>query len=324
MITLLENNSNSITLYDNFNELPDEYKIKYKGGNRSQAKEAYIRLVNTLIARHNTLLSDYVNGGTKILVDYGCGHEPKWIRPDAYKLGQGCMECFRIKQSYTIKANWENKTDEERNNFKEKMKDVNQKEWARRKADEQFMEDFKYSIKQGMNNMSEEDKNRRKNNISNAWANKTDEEREKFHLEHCRENSANWKGGPDSIDTYLRQMVCPREWKKKVLKNSGYKCCLTLQGKGLHIHHIRSFNLLVIDAHEALNIEYKKESKNYTKDEKDALVEYITEWHKNDNNYIVINSEIHMEFHRRYGLGYNTVEQWEEFVKQINKELEVK
>lgn len=321
VIALLENNT---VLYSDYNDLPEYYKKKFLGSSRSQAKEAYVKLVNTLITRDDILLSDYVNGGTKILVDYCCGHEPKWIRPDAYKLGQGCMECFRIRQRDILKANWENKTDEEKNSFKTKMKDVNQKEWAKRKANEEFMEDFKYSIKQGMNNMSEDNKERRKNNISSTWANKTDEEREKFHLEHSGENSANWKGGPDSIDTYLRQMVCPREWKKEVLKNNNYRCCLTGHGKGLHIHHIRSFNLLVIDAHEALNIEYKKESKNYTKDEKDALVNYIAEWHKNDNNYIVISGEIHMEFHKRYGLGYNTIEQWEEFVKQINKELEVK
>ena len=324
VITLLENNDNSTVLYNSFNELPDEYRMKFKGGSRSQAKEAYVRLVNTLIARHNTLLSDYANGGTKILVDYGCGHEPKWIRPDAYKSGQGCMECFRSEQRLKLKEYHENMTSEEKEAYREKCRKVNGAEWERRRRDEKFMYDFRCSIKNGMENMSCSDKQKRKEAISSTWENKTEEERRQFHIEHSGENSSNWKGGPDSIDAYLRQAVCTKEWKKETIKNNNYKCCLTDGGKRLNIHHIRSFNLLVVDAHEALRIKYKKESKNYTNEEKNALVDYIAEWHKNDSNYVVISEEVHMEFHRRYGFGYNTAEQWNEFVKQIDKELEVK
>ena len=76
-----------------------------------------------------------------------------------------------------------------------------------------------------------------------------------------------------------------RQFVKDVLKLSDYTCQVTsVRGGKLVVHHLNGYN-----------------------------------WHINGrmdvNNVVVISQKIHMKFHAIYGYGYNTKEQWEEFVK---------
>ncbi len=73
--------------------------IDYKNGNRcpkcrgvcrEQAKED---LINLIKKNNHSLLSEYVNKKTKVLIDFNCGHESHWISPDNYKTGSRCPKC---------------------------------------------------------------------------------------------------------------------------------------------------------------------------------------------------------------------------------------
>ena len=55
-----------------------------------QAKEDFVNIVNN---NGHTLLSEYTNNRTKVLIDFNCGHESHWIRPADYKSGKGCPKC---------------------------------------------------------------------------------------------------------------------------------------------------------------------------------------------------------------------------------------
>ena len=74
---------------------PNDYKSglgcpKCGGTCSEQAKEYFIDLINT---NNHKLLSNYTNNKTKVLIDFNCGHEPHWTRPNSYKKGFGCPKC---------------------------------------------------------------------------------------------------------------------------------------------------------------------------------------------------------------------------------------
>ena len=301
--------------YEEFDDLPEDLKKKYKGSNTKKSKQSFVKFVNLLNSNGHVLVGCYVNYKTKTLIDYNCKHGVREVAYNSYKDHQKCLLCSQEEMSKITKQRFQNMDSEQLNEFKKKMSDVNKERWDKHKNDEQFMSSFKHAIVEAMNNMSEEEKQRRKDNISNVWSNKTEEERVKFNLEHRRENSSNWKGGADSINEYLRRLVCTEFWKKKVLEDNNYTCQITgTVGGSLNIHHIRSFNLLVEDAHYNLKIEYKKEVKLYSENELNMLVNYIEDWHKDCSNYVVIDKYLHRQFHLKYGCGNNTQEQWCEFI----------
>lgn len=79
--------------------IPDRYKIgsrciKCLGLSPEQSKDKLIQMIKE---NGHILLSLYVNSGTKVLIDYKCGHEPHWIRPYDYKNGVDCPHCCESK-----------------------------------------------------------------------------------------------------------------------------------------------------------------------------------------------------------------------------------
>lgn len=56
----------------------------------SYGKESMIELIR--INGHK-MLTEYKDAKTKVLVDFGCGHEPHWIAPTQYKGNHGCPKC---------------------------------------------------------------------------------------------------------------------------------------------------------------------------------------------------------------------------------------
>lgn len=74
---------------------PSHYKSgrgcpKCVNNTKSQGKEELIRLLKT---NGHILLSEYVDAHTKVLIDFNCGHEPNWTKPNNYKNGARCPEC---------------------------------------------------------------------------------------------------------------------------------------------------------------------------------------------------------------------------------------
>ena len=130
-----------------------------------------------------------------------------------------------------------------------------------------------------------------------------------------------FKGGITQITKYLR--VQNEQWFGRCKQEANYTCQLTGKyGGQLHTHHLYAFSSIVLDAHNIYNIEVKSQVKDYTEDELKLLEEYVAEWHKDSSNAVVLSEEAHILFHKLYGRGGNTPEQYEEFKQRyINGEF---
>ena len=90
---------------------PNDFKgghrcSKCRKNNLEQAKED---LINLIKSNKHTLLSDYQNTETPVLIDFNCGHEPHEVTPHQYKSKKsGCPLCGKInsaeKRSAEVKA----------------------------------------------------------------------------------------------------------------------------------------------------------------------------------------------------------------------------
>ncbi|MBT2736220.1 hypothetical protein [Bacillus sp. ISL-7] len=70
-----------------------------------QAKNDFPLLVKS---KGHTLLSEYVNSRTKVLIDFNCGHPTQWVMPPDYKYEHGCMECGRERTYQNVKLKSDN------------------------------------------------------------------------------------------------------------------------------------------------------------------------------------------------------------------------
>lgn len=102
-ILLSEYNGSKGKVLIDFNCGHEPYLIKYDsykdghgcpkcaGNSNEKGREDLISLINK---NGHTLLSEYKNTASKVLIDFNCGHEPHWIKANSYKSGHGCPLCI--------------------------------------------------------------------------------------------------------------------------------------------------------------------------------------------------------------------------------------
>ena len=102
-------------MYNKFNDLPQNLKDKFQGYNitakyesrrkvyTERSKKSYVEFINLLEKNGHELVSCYYGNQKLVTIDFKCGHQPHSLRPHDYKLGGGCRECFKIKQSERVK-----------------------------------------------------------------------------------------------------------------------------------------------------------------------------------------------------------------------------
>ena len=250
----------------------------YKDGNRCYKcgckKRNEQRFLNSktefeLLVKENghTLLTEYIGDKEKVLIDFNCGHEPHLIQPNVYKNGSGCPKCGHIKQVESWKINFYSKTEEERKEIIQKMKQTK--------------------------------------------ANMTQEEKDEI-IRKMRETKLNKTGGITNIYKHFRTKPYVKNWTNLVLQEKDYTCELSgIRGGKLAVHHLYSFSEIIVDAHIINNIEIKSQLGQYTFEELRLLEEYIVEWHKDTSNAVVLSEEVHKLFHINFMGGYtkHTTEQ---------------
>ena len=127
----------------------------------------------------------------------------------------------------------------------------------------------------------------------------------------------NYRGGITPISMHLRGTITnTKEWKRKTYIRENSKCQIT--GKHVHggnsdVHHLKGFNIIVREAHDLHNIQIKEIVADYTEEELRLLEEYVASWHKDTSNAVLLSEDVHKLFHKLYGKGENTPEQFEEF-----------
>ena len=143
----------------------------------------------------------------------------------------------------------------------------------------------------------------------------------------CGELSPCWKGGITPISLYMRHYT--EKWKRQIRNEYNNKCYLTgieCNTNNSATHHLVSFNTILKQAHEFHNIPFinghEAKLKDYTREEIDKIATYIESCHESCENGVLLHNELHDLFHRIYGIGDNTKEQFEEFeLRYLNGEF---
>ena len=124
-----------------------------------------------------------------------------------------------------------------------------------------------------------------KNNISNSLKGRklSIELRKKFSEVKMGEKNPRWKGGKMSESKMIRQRIEYRLWREAIFARDNWTCQkYKIRGGKLHPHHIKNFAQF-IDLRFAID------------------------------NGITLSEKAHKEFHKKYGIENNNLEQIKEF-----------
>jgi hypothetical protein len=124
------------------------------------------------------------------------------------------------------------------------------------------------------------------------------------------------RGTYESLDNFLRKQL--KIWKKESLRECQYKCVIT--GQRLNaIHHLYGMNMIIDETFLNLDICIKDSFEDYSEYELEIIKNKFLEIHSKYPLGICLTREIHNFFHKIYGYGYNTPEQFEEFKQRCFK-----
>lgn len=121
-----------------------------------------------------------------------------------------------------------------------------------------------------------------------------------------------------SMTRFVRSNM--KTWKDNEIVIRGQRCELTGETKNLTLHHIRSFNLLLKETLDILGLDVHTKTNELSEDVLQKILDIFKEV-QNKYPTIVITTDIHKLFHHEYGYGYNTEEQWNEFVERHKNEF---
>lgn len=120
-------------------------------------------------------------------------------------------------------------------------------------------------------------------------------------------------GGYVSLAKMLRGQL--HDWKVKSMEACNYQCVLT-GSKDYQIHHLYGFNKIFDETctvFDEMGLLKSLELSDYTKEELDILIKVFHDIHKKYPLGECIRTDLHSLFHELYGVGNNTLQQWEEF-----------
>jgi len=109
------------------------------------------------------------------------------------------------------------------------------------------------------------------------------------------ENSILWKGGISQLNIYLRYFIAI--WKKDSMANCNYKCVIT--GNNFDaIHHLYSYNKILKETLNELNLPIYTEINKYSLSELESMKIKIMEIHDRHPLGVCLCKEIHNLYHK--------------------------
>lgn len=127
-------------------------------------------------------------------------------------------------------------------------------------------------------------------------------------FEYIKNRDEKINGG---LNQYMRGRL--HRWRDNIVKDNG-KCCITGKTEELVVHHCRSFNILMQETIDILNFSIKGKFDEYSYDDLKLFESTFTEIQEEYGEYVCVNADVHHLFHKEFGFGNNTIEQWDEFV----------
>ena len=129
-----------------------------------------------------------------------------------------------------------------------------------------------------------------------------------------RENHHNWKGGITPLHNHLRGII--QKWKIASFEKHNYTCDITgVKCNSNVVHHLYGFDSILQETMSTLNLPIHENIQRYTIDELTEIEQLCLKLHFKYGLGVCLSEEIHVEFHRLYGYGKNTPEQYFEFKK---------
>ena len=117
----------------------------------------------------------------------------------------------------------------------------------------------------------------------------------------------------ENVSIYVRRHN--QQWKKDSMKNCNFVCVITGE-RFDEIHHLVSLNTILKNVYAKLNLDENNFNINeLTDNEKEEFLGYVYEEQSKYPLGICLKKDIHNEFHKQYGYGNNTIEQFEEFLR---------
>lgn len=131
----------------------------------------------------------------------------------------------------------------------------------------------------------------------------------------------NYKGGISNLENELRRNI--NQWKLDSMKECNFKCIFTGE-KFDHIHHLYSFDNIVKDTLEELKFPIYENISRYTDIEIKQIINKCIEIHYRYPFGKCMKEEYHKLFHKYYGYGSNTPNQFDEFmIRFFNGEFDI-
>jgi len=127
-------------------------------------------------------------------------------------------------------------------------------------------------------------------------------------------NGSNWQGGLTEIKIYLLKRII--KWRLSSIKHSSGKCIISKEKYDV-IHHLHSFNLILRESLDELNLELQETIGDYKKKDLKLLVKKVIEIHNRYPLGACLTRDWHMRFHNIYGYGNTSPEMWYEFLDKI-------
>lgn len=125
----------------------------------------------------------------------------------------------------------------------------------------------------------------------------------------------------NSIANYIRKNN--NKWRMESMRKNNFKCYIT-NCKFDDIHHIHGFNLILGETFDNLQMEVKHNFNDYTDNELNIILSTFLHIQNTYPLGICLAKDVHKKFHKIYGYGNNTEEQWNDFLnKYSNKELKI-
>lgn len=153
-----------------------------------KAKQKFLQELNK---NDHFLLSEYTTSNEKVLIDFKCGHEPHWMTPSCYMSGQRCPKCYRERQVEITRQRMDNMTEEEKEQWKQKIKNTFDNKTEEEKAI------ISKNISNGLANMEEEAKQDRLQKMSEKakqqHSNMSEQEKEQW-KQKLRQSSPHLSG----------------------------------------------------------------------------------------------------------------------------------
>lgn len=270
-------------------------------GKITKTHEEFCKEVYDLVGNEYTVLGEYMDCRTKILMRHNCkscnNHE-YMVSPSNFLKNRRCPIC--AKRITGMKLN------KSHNKFCKEIYDLYENEY-------QILSQYKNAKTKILV---------RHNNCGHEWDITPNNLLRGYGCPECDlknrfgENSHNWKGGISPLNIFLRGFII--DWKNNSMKMCSYKCILTNENFN-NIHHLYGFDQILQEIIAITKLPIYQEINKYTEEELKLLKKTCIKLHNEYGLGICLCESIHKLFHSTYGYGNNTPNQFKEFITRLEK-----